>query len=439
MFLLDSTPAILRVFCVFVLLLLAIKRKIPLGATFFGGSLVLGLLFGMTPRAMGSSLLQSLTASKTLSLACVVCLILVLSHSMELAGQMERLLDRFQGLISRPKVNLIIFPAMIGLLPMPGGAIFSAPMVKSLGGCTQLSSSQLSYINYWFRHIWEYWWPLYPGVLLATALAQLDIWIFVLFLSPLTILAVLVGFLSLGWLNRRKASSPDDCIEPAPLSSRPSFGPFLHEVIPIVLVIGLGLGLGSLLTPLLKPQGIAVSKELGLVAALILAIGWVWHSNGLSAAQRRRILTQKPLLHMFTMVAGILVFQGMLEDSRAVSAISRELMDWHIPLVPITIILPFLVGGIVGITIAFVGTTFPILISLIQAAGEENLMLPYIMLALTSGIMGVLLSPLHVCLLLSNEYFCTPMAPVYRHLWLPSLLLMTAVTFYFWFLRNLFS
>ena len=28
---------------------------------------------------------------------------------------------------------IILFPALIGLLPMPGGAIFSAPMVKNLG------------------------------------------------------------------------------------------------------------------------------------------------------------------------------------------------------------------------------------------------------------------------------------------------------------------
>jgi uncharacterized protein len=60
----------------------------------------------------------------------------------------------------------------------------------------------------------------------------------------------------------------------------------------------------------------------------------------------------------------------MLEDSGAVNQVSQEMLRWRIPLMPIAMILPFLVGGVAGITIAFVGTTFPILISLIQALGQ---------------------------------------------------------------------
>jgi hypothetical protein len=66
---------------------------------------------------------------------------------------MTRLLNGFRGLIRDEGLDIIIFPALIGLLPMPGGAIFSAPMVKDIGSRYQLSGSQLSYINYWFRHI----------------------------------------------------------------------------------------------------------------------------------------------------------------------------------------------------------------------------------------------------------------------------------------------
>lgn len=74
------------------------------------------------------------------------------------------------------------------------------------------------------------------------------------------------------------------------------------------------------------------------------------------------------------------------------------------------------VRKVVGLTIAFVGTTFPILISLLRILNETQYMLPYMMLALVSGFVGVLLSPLHLCLLLSNEYFQTPLTPVYRFL-----------------------
>jgi uncharacterized protein len=47
----------------------------------------------------------------------------------------------------------------------------------------------------------------------------------------------------------------------------------------------------------------------------------------------------------------------------------------------------------------------------------------------------VLLSPLHLCLLLSNEYFGTPLRPVYRLLWLPCAGMFAAGLGYYAILR----
>ncbi len=425
---LDSVPALLRVFFIFILIVLAIRKKFSLGNAFFFGTLGLGFTFGLSPYEIFLSIFHSLTNPKTVSLGIIVSLILVLSHSMEAAGQMERLLNAFRGLVRTPKLSIVIFPAIIGLLPMPGGAIFSAPMVKNLGKKLLLSNAQLSYVNYWFRHIWEYWWPLYPGVLLITAMAGLDIWLFVVFLSPLTVVAALIGY----WPVRTLTDNHED--DSAREASRPPFMPFIQELLPILLVIVVGMITGSLLSLFLSTPTFTVSKELGLIFALILAILWVWYINGITGAQKKKILFQKQLISLFYMVGAILVFSGVLKDSLAVEAISGDLLAWGIPLVPITILLPFLVGAVVGITIAFVGTTGPILIQLIQAAGEGHHMLAYMMLALSCGFAGVLLSPLHLCLLLSNEYFTTPLSHVYRHLYLPSIALILAACMYFFIL-----
>ncbi len=428
----TGIPAIVRVLVIFVLILLSIRKKVSLGNAFFFGSLALGFIFGMHPWDIARSVFQALTHAKTLSLALVVSLILVLSHSLEEAGQMERLLESFRGLVKNPRINLVIFPALIGLLPMPGGAIFSAPMVKTLGRKFRLSADQMSYLNYWFRHIWEYWWPLYPGVLLTTTLARLDLWVFVLCLFPMTVVAVAAGYLSLG-LPGHLTSSEKTASEKS--SPRPSPSTFLRELTPIAVAIVGGLSLGFLFSETL-PSSVSVTKELGLILALILSILWVWRTNGFSGKQCLGILKRRQLLQMFYMVAAILVFKEILEDSRAVQAISRELLDGHIPLVPISVILPFLVGMVAGITIAFVGTTFPILISLIHSFGESPWILGYMMLALASGFIGVLLSPLHLCLLLSNEYFGTSMGPVFRRLLIPCTILMICTLFYFAGLRR---
>ena len=134
-----------------------------------------------------------------------------------------------------------------------------------------------------------------------------------------------------------------------------------------------------------------------------------------------------------------MVFQGMLKSSGAVDTLSREFIHWRISLVPITMLLPFLVGMVSGIAIAYVGTAFPILISLIHGLGQDHLMLPIMMLAMVSGYVGVLLSPVHLCLLLSNAYFDTSLTRIYKYLWFPCAALVGVGLCYFWLLRQWFG
>ena len=420
-----NIPAIVRILIVFVLVLIAIRKNISLGNAFLLGAILIGVLFGLTPGAMLLSAAGSIVMPKTLSLAAVVTLILVLSSSMELGGHMERLLNNFRGLVTNPRLNLAMFPALIGLLPMPGGAIFSAPMVKELGNRSCLRPDQLSFINYWYRHIWEYWWPLYPGILLSVTLADIDLWTLVMVMCPFTIVAVSLGSLSVKGIDLKHAAGKRD-------KSR-SARPFFKELIPILMVIFVGLGAGMLLSHIFPDFHTA--KETGLIIALILSIAYVWFRNGMDGNKIWEVVINPHLLKMFYMVIAILVFKGMLEDSHAVAAISREFAEFSVPLVLIAVALPFIVGGITGITIAFVGSTFPIIVPLVHSMGEGSFTLAYIVLALVSGFLGVLLSPLHLCLLLSNQYFEAPFGRVYRHLILPCIFLFATGFVYFFFVR----
>ncbi len=425
MLIFQHIPAIVRVIMVFILVLICIRKRLSLGNAFILGTIFLSVLFGIKPLATLESMVASVLDLKTLSIAFIVSLILILSNNMELAGQMERLLEKFQGLVSNPKLNLVIFPALIGLLPMPGGAVFSAPMVEKLGKTSKLSSDQLSFINYWFRHIWEYWWPVYPGVLLTTILADINILSIMLFMCPLTIITVCLGYMTL--------KSSVKFQEEGKSSKRSSLLPFLKELLPIIIVIIPGLGMGVIFS--LAFPTLIISKEIGLILALCMAIGWVWYENKVSKKRIWQTLSNPWLLKMGYMIISIMIFKGILEDSNAAAFISHELVLLQVPLVLITVLLPFLVGMSTGIVIAFVGSTLPILIPLINSFGEANFIPAYVMLVLTCGYAGVLLSPIHLCLLLSNEYFGATTGSVYRHLLLPCIFLVCISIIYFWVLR----
>lgn len=427
---LDHIPAIIRVCIAFSAILFAIRKKFSLGNAFLLGALLLSLLFTMPAQNLLLSFGKAVIYPKTLSLALIVSLILILSNSMEQTGQMQRMLEAFKGLVANKRLNLIVFPALIGLLPMPGGAVFSAPMVKQLGEDSNLSGSQLSFTNYWFRHIWEYWWPLYPGILLATVLADVNLALLVLIMSPLTLIAVSFGY---AVLKRAGSNAPQ---VKSPRTQR-SAKPFWIELLPILIVIIPGLLMGLFLSRLVP--AITVGKELGLIIALFLAIGWVARKNHQTVSRLLKHSASRELLKMVYMIFAILVFKEILEDSGAVVMISEELIRLNIPVFVISITLPFLVGIITGITVAFVGSTFPILIPLIHSLDPGTSLMPYVMLAMTCGFAGVLISPLHLCLILSNEYFKADMKAVYRLLWLPCGGLIVVSCLYFFGLRLFFG
>ncbi|MGD9043787.1 MAG: DUF401 family protein [Desulfobacterales bacterium] len=417
----EHIPAIIRVLLVFIFVLICIRKNRSLGNAFILGAIFLSALFGLKPLAMLKSMVASILDPKTLSIAGIVALILVLSNSMEMAGQMQRLLGRFRGLVSSPRLNLVILPALIGLLPMPGGAAFSAPMVKELGTQSRLSGAQLSFVNYWFRHIWEHWWPLYPGVLLATVITDLSLPFIMLLMFPFTLVAVWLGYwvLKNSELNREVIAGN----QPSP------WKPFLKELVPIVIAIVPGLAMGFIFSTLFP--AFPISKQLGLILALCLAIGWVWYANGTSRSRIWLTLRNPRLLKMIYMVAAVLIFKGILASSHAADAVGQELVQMHVPLILIAIALPFLIGMSSGIVIAFVGSALPILIPLIHSFGESEFLPAYVMLILAGGFTGILLSPLHLCFLLSNEHFNVPMGSVYRYLWWPCSALIIVSLIYF--------
>jgi len=102
----------------------------------------------------------------------------------------------------------------------------------------------------------------------------------------------------------------------------------------------------------------------------------------------------------------------------------------------LTLCLPFLVGLISGISVAFVGATFPIIIGVLHTIGAADQILPYLTLGLFAGFTGVMVSPLHVCFILSCQFFGVDLAVAWRRLLLPcGLLLLSGIAWFFVLMR----
>ncbi|NJB66534.1 hypothetical protein GGQ74_000174 [Desulfobaculum xiamenense] len=425
----DFPAALLPLFkiaAVFATMLGGIRLKIGLGLSILCGGLLTGALFGLPVAMWPQTALSGVLNDKTIFLVAIVALIMILSNLLEKTGQSARLMDALSAYLREPKLRLLFFPALIGLLPMPGGAVFSAPMVDSVSRGMGLSREDKVLVNYWFRHIWEIAWPLYPGIILASSLSGVPITRLVLHTCPGIFLCLFLGWrFVLAPVMRRLPSRTAEATDTPRNPMRA-----LREGLPLVIAIAGAIGMEAVLSAF-APD---VHFEIGIIIALAASILCAVIQNGLPIAPIRSTLTGRYLWSMLWVVASIFIFKQFMEDSGVVTELS-QLAGGTAALIVATVCLPLLVGIISGITMAYVGSTFPLMLGMLAQLGMEGQTLQYTVLALFSGFTGIMVSPLHICFLLTCRYFEADMARAWRGLLAPCSLVMLFGWVWFAFLR----
>ena len=424
-------PALIKIFVVFAIILIFNRLKLNLGLSIITGALILGMWMGLGFRDLGSSLLGTVTEMETISLGLIVGLIMVLSGLMDKSGQMGRMVKGLSVLSKDGRTVGSVMAALIGLLPMPGGALFSAPMVEASLEKDCVAREQKTALNYWFRHIWEYWWPLYPGVILAVALMEVKTWHFIAMMAIMTPVSVLAGiFFILKPIGKIEVQEQGGF-------SWEGVREFIWEMMPILLVI-LFIFLLPLLLGVIETLGIRIDVDSGLslLPGLAIAIIWVWRVNRIPVKQFLSVIIGKGTWSMVFLIIAVMVFKGMMEDSQAVIQIRNELMAYHIPVMLIILIMPFLSGLITGIAVGFVGAAFPIIIPMFHSPDLIDF-LSTAGLAYVFGYVGMILSPVHLCFLVSKDYYRAGFLGSYKYVLKPGLTVIAIAVILFAFQRAL--
>lgn len=381
---------------------------------------------GSTPRELLTCLYDSTVDHQTVSLAIIVWLIMVMSDIMAKSGHMKRLVTSFARLTGDARIVGTVMSALIGLLPMPGGALFSAPMVQESLSKISASPENKTALNYWFRHIWEYWWPIYPGVILAIALLNIEAWKYMAVMAPMTLFSVFAGiFFILKPMGKPENKTGADL-------SWAGISNFLYELLPIIIIIlSIVLLAGAEkflehLYPGLKLPALA-PVIIGLAASII----WVGRVNRVAPSGLLSATFGKSNLTMILLIISIMLFKGVMTDSGAVMNIRDELMNYGIPVVLLIIIMPFFSGFILGIAVGFVGASFPLIIPLFPA-NDMFTYISYAALAYTFGYMGMMLSPVHLCFIVTRDFFRASIGGSYRYiLKTSSAVMVLAVSLFF--------
>lgn len=387
-------------------ILLLIRLKVRPGLAIFAGSIALALLL-LPPRSLPKHMFDTLIDRQTLTLLVVVASALALSRLMEVKGLLTSLTATLERLGPRLAMNLV--PATIGLVPMPAGALVSATALRDLAGRMGLTPERVTFINYWFRHIWETSLPVYPAIIATGIVLSVQLSSVTLTLLPMTALVIALGTASsYRMLKRSKRFQPEERT-----SKRNIAHNLLRASWPILLIVALVLA--------------------GVDAVIVFPLALI-----LLACQQRAnwpelktALMYGADLQILFLLYAVMLFKATIEDAGAAYALFSDMQYIGLPTPVLLAFLPFLTGFATGISMGFAGISLPLLVPFIALGSQFNgyaLMLAYI-----SGYVGVLLSPLHLCLILSTEYFKASLAGVYR-LILPPLLAIEAVAVFIYYI-----
>lgn len=394
---------IIKILSVFAIIIILLRLRLNLGGTMLIASAALGALYSLTPLEQAKVVITSSVDPVALNLLGALVLIMVLENIIRKRGLLKQMTESLSAIAGDRRVTMAVLPGIIGLLPSAGGAAFSAPMVAEAAGGAKIEPEQSALINYWFRHIWEYISPLYPGIVLAAAVTKMELNDLMLSQLPLPVAVVMVGaLLCFKGVSVQKTETGADLQQ-----IRPLFISLLPIIASIVMVAAFGMNLSLTMA--------IIVFALFLVYRYTIADVWT-------------ALKESVSLNVILMVLGIMIFKGMLETTGSVDSLPLFFSQSGLPPAVILFVLPFLVGLLTGLTVGFVGATFPIIMAMMAGRPDPGT----ITFAFAAGFAGVMLSPTHLCLLLTVRYFKADLAKTYRLLYLPVLLVFIVGLVRFW-------
>jgi len=367
-------------------------------------SLLIGLIFRLTIKEISINCIFAVIDLETLRLIGIIFLVCILSNILKKIESLKGIVDSLQEMVIDFRLILAIIPSFLGLLPMPAGAILSAPLVDEVGNKIELSAEEKTFVNYWFRHLWEFIWPLYPSIILFSTLLEVEIWEIIIVQFPITLVSLIIGLTwEYKYLRTKKKFIKKENIF---LNVKKLF----FNAWPILLVIFLVLFL-----------------RLNLILALSVVLLILISINRIKIKDIIEIIRRNIPVNTLFLIVSIMIFKRMLNASGMIMVTTRLFTELKIHTLVILFSVPFLVGILIGVTPAIIGITIPFLLPFIVIQGR--VILNYAMFVFVAGHIGHMLSPVHLCLLVTKDYFKADIVKIYKMLILPLFILLITAFF----------
>lgn len=399
----------------FVIVLIRLHKNF--GLSLLAGAFVLGL-FGvldgdLSLLEVGMAYIEGTCFSfesgwyaETVLLALLMTLIFMLATCMQRLGAVGRLVKSMRTVFVHGGM-LGVVPAVYGLMPVPGGAMFSAPLVDEEGKRFGLKQSEKNFLNVWFRHIWFSIYPISSAMILicSASFSDIDIGLLMAVNVPAFVTALGVGLVYLRFVLRK---------HPKPKKNEnrqwSGFVFLLPPLIPIVVYAVLSIWSVS------QVPSFIVGVACSFVALFVLL--------KIPFKQFAKSFKESVTWKLAAAIFGIMVFRQMFEATGASSLLADVLTNQSLSPLFIIVGLPILLGVLTGYNLGAMTLSYPLVEPFFASSGLG--IVGVSSLVFMSSVAGYLISPIHLCNVVSSEYLKTDTTRMYKN-YIPAVAVMLSV------------
>lgn len=396
----EPLTAIVAAFCVFGLLL---YKRVHIGIILTVTALFLALLaldWGEIPSVIYKTTdPTTIDGRLAISVTLATFMIMLLSQLYKETGMIQRLSNSIGELINNPKAVLCVLPAVIGFLPVAGGALMSAPLVDAEAEKLKMEPDRKAYVNLWFRHTIFPVYPISLPLIVAAGLTGVAISVIMLRQIPVVIAMIVVGYVIGFWKIQNVKNSKSYTAAKVNSSLKVflvAFSPILSTIVVTVILDAAGLGLSQ--------QGFDVLLATFVGLIVLIAISKLefktfakpfrnWGVYGVTLAAYAAFLLRK------TMV-----------ESGISSILTPIITNASIDIALLLIIVPAVFGFLTGSPQGGIALSISILSGVLASFSPKVAALIYI-----SAYLGYTVAPTHLCFQFTADYFKCSMNKMYKY------------------------
>ncbi len=371
----------LVVLAAMILIVVLLRMKMPIGISIVCGGLLIWAFESLELIALWDAFVQTLQQWRTWEL--IFCLYFVMCLEIELrkSNTLKGIVKTMRDVFSSNKVTLAVMPAFLGLLPSVGGARFSSPIVREASAGIDVDADEQSAINIWFRHIFEFSNPLVPGMILACVISGIPVGSLILHMGWLTVISFVLGWIilvrPLKIVNKDLATNTSGERHIDWKSVFLGLGPvFMVMFLVIICNLSAAIATGAVIVSFI-PLFYLLGRPVPIKDIFIESLD-------------KRLFFNVFLILYFIQILTVTGTLQEIVDGVQAADLSQPVLF---------AVLSFIFGLITGMSQGYIAMVMP----LVALMSPGNVVLAGIVMAF--GVAGQMITPTHVCILVTVDYF----------------------------------